>query len=91
MSMPFVGKCTVRRYPPSYLSLHSMRPLDRTAMAKKYNGKWVALKADRKSVVSSGDSVRQVLDGAHKKGCQNPVVTRMPKSIKSFIGSHHRA
>lgn len=65
-----------------------MRPLDRTAMAKKYRGKWVALKADRKTVVSAGKTVKQVLESAQNKGYERPVITKMPKSIKSFIGFH---
>lgn len=59
-------------------------------MAKKYGGRWVALKADRKTVVGAGTTVQQALAGARKKGVRDPVLTRMPKDIKNFVGSHHR-
>jgi hypothetical protein len=68
-----------------------MRPLDRTSLAKKYRGKWIALRADRKTVVGSGGTVQQALDGARKKGVTDPVITRMPSDPRSFIGSHRRA
>jgi hypothetical protein len=62
-----------------------MLPLDRTAMATKYPGKWVALKADRMTVLTSGESVQEVLKQVHDIGEKNPVITRMPKDIRSFI------
>lgn len=65
-----------------------MRPLDRTAMANKYPGKWVALKADRKTVVSVGSSVKQVLDEAHRKGYEHPVITKMPNNILALLLPH---
>ena len=65
-----------------------MRPLNRTHLADKYRGKWLALKADRKTVVSTGDSVREVLATAAKKGTEHPVITRMPRSVRSFVGFH---
>lgn len=63
-----------------------MRVIDRTAMAKKYKGKWVALKADRKTVVASGSTARQVLEIAHKKGVAMPLITRMPRKLMPFVG-----
>lgn len=65
-----------------------MRPLDRTKMAKKYQGQWVALKADRKTVVGAGSTVEQAVRAAQDKGCKEPIVTRMPKAIHSFVGLH---
>ena len=41
-----------------------MRPLNRTAMARKHAGKWLALKPDRQTVVASGTTAEQVLAGA---------------------------
>ena len=65
-----------------------MRPLDRTAMAKKYKGKWVALQADRKTVVASGKNVADVLRLAQDKGVKMPIITRMPRLPMRFIGYH---
>lgn len=67
-----------------------MRAINRTPMAKKYSGKWVALKADRKTVVASGRSLKDARDSAREKGYTDPVLTKMPATIKSFVGSHHR-
>jgi hypothetical protein len=66
----------------------AMIPLNRASMAKKYKGKWVALKADRKTVVASGNSVQSVQKSALEKGCKEPIITRMPKSPKQFVGFH---
>lgn len=63
-----------------------MRVLRRTEMAKKYPGKWVALKADRTTVVGSGSSVRQAMKAAKLKGVDCPVITRMPLRVRGFIG-----
>lgn len=77
--------------PPSWFLLtNRMQSLNRTAMARRYAGKWVALREDRKSVVASGDSVQEALRAAQKKGIDRPVMTRMPKTVCSFVGYHHR-
>ncbi|OGJ58926.1 hypothetical protein A2881_05350 [Candidatus Peribacteria bacterium RIFCSPHIGHO2_01_FULL_55_13] len=65
-----------------------MRALNRTPMAQKYKGKWVALKADRKTVIASGSSVKSVKQTAQRKGCKSPIITRMPKSPRHFVGFH---
>jgi hypothetical protein len=65
-----------------------MQPLDRTAMAKKHAGKWVALKQDRQTVIASGTSVKEALSGARRKGVDHPVLTRMPRVIRHFVGTH---
>ena len=65
-----------------------MRALNRTTMAKKYPGQWVALKADRKTVIGAGKTAQQALTAARKKGYGEPVLTRMPRDIRSFVGTH---
>ena len=69
----------------------SMKALDRTQMAKQYAGQWVALKHDRKTVLAAGKTLRQARLAAAKKGDANPMLTRMPRTIRSFIGSHSPA
>ena len=64
-----------------------MKALDRTSMAKKYAGKWVALKADRKTVIASGKSLKNTFKAAKAKGYSEPILTRMPSTVRSFIGS----
>jgi len=65
-----------------------MKKIDRTDMAQKHKGKWVALKADRKTVIASGATVKSVMTSAKKKGAKNPIITRMPKKTRSFVGAH---
>jgi hypothetical protein len=64
----------------------AMRALNRSAIGKKYRGKWVALKNDRKTVVASGKSVQSVAEAAKKKGIDQPIITRIPRSQKNFVG-----
>lgn len=45
---------------------------------KRYSGKWVALKAE-KGIIASGNSVKEVMDVAKKKGIENPLVTKVPR------------
>lgn len=68
-----------------------MRALNRTPMAMKYAGQWVALKSDRKTVVASGRTLKQALKTAHEKGCAEPVLTKMPATVRSFVGFNRAA
>jgi Family of unknown function (DUF5678) len=56
-------------------------------MARKYPGKWVALKTDRKTVVGSGRTAKGALEVARKKGYDSPIITRMPQEIRRFVGA----
>ncbi len=64
----------------------SMRPLDWTDVFKRYRGKFVAFKNDRKTVVGSGNTIRSAKIAAKKKGCDDPIITRMPRTLRNFIG-----
>ncbi len=50
---------------------------NRTKLFEKYQNKWVALTADDK-VISSGTSVREVIQAALKKGFESPIISKMP-------------
>ena len=65
-----------------------MRSIDRTALAKKHPGKWLALRSDRRSVVASGITATQAWEAAQRKGVRKPIITRMPKEIRSFVGGY---
>jgi hypothetical protein len=67
-----------------------MRALNRTSLAKKYPGKWLAFKSDRKTVVGTGNSVTQALKAARRSGVDRPIVTRMPRCIRGFVGGCRR-
>ncbi len=59
-------------------------------MASRHSGQWVALKTDRRTVVGTGRSVDQALRSARKNGVEHPVITRMPKQIRSFVGGYRQ-
>jgi hypothetical protein len=66
--------------------LSFMNALNRTKMAKKHAGKWVALKGDRKTVIATGRSLRSARDAAKAKGHDQPILTRLPRTVRSFVG-----
>ena len=57
-----------------------------TNIYKKHQGDWVALKEDEKTVISSGRTARLALERAQKKGCEKPILTRMPKELTTYVG-----
>jgi len=63
-----------------------MRAIDRTALVKRHPGKWVALKPDRKTVIATGSSLEAVRSGAKRQGTKRPVLIRLPKRLRSFVG-----
>ena len=60
--------------------------IDWTNIYKKYRGFWVALKDDRKTVVASGKTVREVLNESKKKGFSKPILFRVPEQIAPYVG-----
>ena len=64
-----------------------MNPIDWTNAFERFAGKWVALKDDHQTVVASGDSLKEAKQAAIAKGYSHPIVTRMPKTLRSFIGA----
>ena len=63
-----------------------MTPLDWTDIFDKYRGKWVAFKSDRQTVVGSGDSLRAAKKEALDQGYENPITTRLPRTLRKFVG-----
>ena len=63
-----------------------MKAIDWTHLYKNYKGKWVALKDDEISVISSGSSLEEVAEKAEKKGFKNPIFYSVPKKLTYFIG-----
>lgn len=60
--------------------------IDWTKIFKKYKGMWVALKDDEKTVISTGKSALEALKLAEKKGFSNPILTKIPKGLVSYVG-----
>ena len=63
-----------------------MKPIDMTKIYRKYKGKWVALTPDRKTVITSGLTAKQVYDEAHQKGFKEPILTKIPTEIAILVG-----
>jgi hypothetical protein len=77
--------------PYSAFLRHPTQPLNRTAMAKKHAGKWLALEQNRQTIIATGTSAKEALHGARRKGVEHPVLTRMPREMRHFVGTVHRS
>jgi hypothetical protein len=53
---------------------------------QKYRGQWVALGADRMTVIAHGSSRREVKEQAAKLGNPHPLVLRFPEELTAFAG-----
>lgn len=62
-------------------------PINWKNISKNYKGKWVALKKDELSVIAVGESASEALDKARKSGYSNPILTKIPSEIISYIGN----
>lgn len=63
-----------------------MKPIDWTNICKTYKGLWVGLKEDKKTVIASGRTVREVMSKAKKDGYLKPLLFRVPIRILPYIG-----
>lgn len=60
--------------------------VDWSKIYKKYQGLWVALKPDEKTVIASGKTAKKAMENAQKKGYSRPILTQMPKNLATFVG-----
>jgi len=61
---------------------------DWTKIQQKYRGLWVALKKDEVTVISAAKSLKNAIQKANEKGFKEPIMTRMPKKIVTFVGGN---
>ena len=61
-------------------------PINWTNLQKKYKGLWVALADDEVTVLGHGKSLKEARDKARKNGYTNPIMTRMPEKLVTFVG-----
>lgn len=59
---------------------------DWTKIYQKYKGLWVALAADEETVLAAGETLKQTLEDARNKGHKDPIMTRMPENLTTFVG-----
>lgn len=57
-----------------------------SSIFKKHKGKWVALKADEKTVISTGATAKQALQAAKKLGYSHPILTKVPSDLIPLVG-----
>jgi hypothetical protein len=67
---------------------HTSMAIDWTPIFEKYKGLWVALKEDEQTVVGSGKTLEEALEEASTNGYDEPIVTRMPHELMTFISPH---
>ena len=60
--------------------------IDLTPVYKKYKGKWVGLKDDHTTVIASGQTPREVIEKARKKGFDTPELFKVPKKSLLYVG-----
>lgn len=65
-----------------------MPAIDWTNLFEQYKGLWVALKDDEKTVVGSGKTLKEALEHANVSGFPQPIVTRVPEKLVTYIGSY---
>ena len=61
-------------------------PIDWTNLQKKYKGFWVALADDEITVLGHGKTLKEALDKAKRNGYANPILTRLPESLFTYVG-----
>lgn len=59
-----------------------------TDLFKKHKGNWLALKDDEKTVVGIGVTAKEALVKAQRRGYSNPILTKMPQKLTSYVGSN---
>lgn len=62
--------------------------IDWSKIYEQYRGLWVALAEDEQTVVGSGKTAKEAMERAREKGCDVPILTRMPEELMTYVGSH---
>jgi len=61
--------------------------IDWTKIFQKYKGLWVALRDDEVTVITSGKTVKEVMNKSQRKGYAQPILFRVPTKIIPYIGA----
>ena len=64
-----------------------MKTIDWSGIYKKYKGNWVALAEDEITVLAAAKSAKEALSKAKNKGYKNPILTKMPKKLVTYVGA----
>jgi hypothetical protein len=60
--------------------------VDLRKILSKYKKGWLALSPDNKSLIASGNTLKEVLEKARTKGIKNPTLLKVPPLDRPFIG-----
>lgn len=60
--------------------------IDWTRIYKKYKGKWIALREDEKTVITYGETVKDVMEKSQRKGVKLPILFRVPSTAIAYVG-----
>ena len=63
-----------------------MKSINWANIREKYKGQWVALEDNEETVITSGQTVKEVLKKAKGMGHVEPIVVFMPRELVSFAG-----
>jgi len=61
--------------------------IDWTKICERYRGLWIGLRKDEKTVIASGETVKEVMKKAKQKGYPSPILFRVPIKIMPYVGS----
>ncbi len=64
-----------------------MKTVDWSNIYKNHKGKWVALADDERTVLAVATDVKQVIKKALDAGHKNPILTKMPQKLLTYVGS----
>lgn len=62
-----------------------MKALDMVHLCEKYRGSFVALTRDRKKVLVSGHTLKEVRQEVKRKGYKSLIFTRIPDENRSYL------
>lgn len=63
-----------------------MPVIDLRKILSKHKSGWLALSSDNKSLVSSGETLKEVIEKAKKKGIDSPTLLKVPSLDRPFVG-----
>ena len=62
-----------------------MPVVDMVKIEKRYAGQWVALSDDQKRVIAAGQTLKDALANARKKGVRDPILSKIPREFLEYI------
>jgi hypothetical protein len=61
-------------------------PIEWTNIYQRFKGLWVALGDDEQTVIASGQTAKEVMEKAKRKGHALPIIAHMPDRLSPYVG-----